>query len=172
MQTAMHNLNGKNLADLMSQQSEVFEKLNEYEEHLEKNNGSGPMSGFWQLFLNMMYILFAFIRSIRMGNWKLHLESTQLMLPWMFAYDRPNYARYLNFYWSEMKALSESHPAIHTEFENLDFLYAVHSVSSTRLHLTNASNKRSTERKNAEVVLVGTVYHLVQCADTDKPVHS
>eukprot|EP00794_Sanderia_malayensis_P008325 gene8325-9216_t len=117
MQTAIHDLSAKNLADLMSQHSEVFGKLNEYEEHLQKNNESGPMSRFWQSFLNMMYILFAFIRSIRTGDWKLHLESTQRMLPWMFAYDRPNYSRYLTFYWSEMNALPKSHPAIHTEFE-------------------------------------------------------
>lgn len=117
MQKAIHDLNGKSLADLMHEHSAVFDKLNEYEEHLEKDTESGPMSRFWQSFLNMMCILFAFIRSIRMGDWKLHLESTQRMLPWMFAYDRPNYARYLTFYWSEMQALPEKHPAIHMEFE-------------------------------------------------------
>ena len=117
METAIHDLSGKSLASLMHEHSAVFDKLYEYEEHLEKETESGPMSRFWQSFLNMMCILFAFIRSTRTGDWELHLQSTQRMLPWMFAYDRPNYARYLTLYWSEMQALPEMHPAIHREFE-------------------------------------------------------
>ena len=116
MQTAIYDLSGKSLANLMHEHSVVFDKLNEYEAHLEKET-SRPMSRFWLSFLNMMCILFAFIRSIRTGDWKLRLESTQRMLPWMFAYDRPNYVRYLTFYSSEMQSLPEKHPAIHVEFE-------------------------------------------------------
>ena len=37
-------------------------------------------------------------------------------LPWMFAYDRPNYARFLTYYRVTMQKLPETHPAIHEEF--------------------------------------------------------
>ena len=32
------------------------------------------------------------------------------MLPWVFAYDRTNYARYLSVYWCEMTTLPQTHP--------------------------------------------------------------
>ena len=64
----------------------------------------------------MMEILFAFIRSLRIGDWELHLASTKNMLPCFFAYDRQNYARYLSLYLAEMIKLRDTHPCIHEQF--------------------------------------------------------
>jgi len=76
----------------------------------------GPTSEFWSTFLEMTEILFAFIRSLRVGIWKMHLAATKRMLPWLFAYDRQNYARYLSLYLAEMTQLPETHPGIYEEF--------------------------------------------------------
>lgn len=80
---------------------------------LEKN---GPMARFWNSFIDMVDILFAFTRSLRTGDWNLHIAATQKMLPWFFAYDRQNYARYSSLYLSEMKQLETTHPAVYKEF--------------------------------------------------------
>lgn len=48
---------------------------------------------FWNSYMDMVYILMAFIRATRTSNWDLHLAALRAMLPWMFAYDRTNYSR-------------------------------------------------------------------------------
>ena len=43
------------------------------------------------------------------------------MLPWFFAYDRVNYARYLTIYWSEMNDLGTKHPSAYEELSRGEF---------------------------------------------------
>ena len=57
-----------------------------------------------------------FDRATGEGDWKLHIASLRQILPWVFAYDRVNYARYLPAYISEMDSLSITHPAISDSF--------------------------------------------------------
>ena len=40
------------------------------------------------------------------------------MLPYFFAYDRTNYARYMTIYWAEMEKLEVSHPAVYEQLKN------------------------------------------------------
>ena len=58
----------------------------------------------------IIYLLLAFIRATRTGNWKLYLDSLRLMLPWMFAYDntlrqviRPIFSFYFYIYHLQSK---------------------------------------------------------------------
>ena len=46
----------------------------------------------------------------------LHLASIRAMIPWCFAYDRINYARYLPYYYAQMSQLPTTHPDVYTEF--------------------------------------------------------
>ena len=45
-------------------------------------------------FLDLADIMLDLIRASREGNWPLHLSGMNRMLPWCFAYDKQNYARY------------------------------------------------------------------------------
>ena len=58
----------------------------------------------------MVSLLLTFIRATREGNWSLHLECIREMLPWYFAYDCVNYARYRPVYLLHMIQLPETHP--------------------------------------------------------------
>ena len=53
-----------------------------------------------------------FIPPTREVNWDLHLASFRAMLPWIFACDRVNYARYGSANWLEMTALEQTHPGM------------------------------------------------------------
>ena len=64
-----------------------------FAEYVEQQCKSNPLFAYWTSYLNMITILLAFIRATRTSNWALHLASLRMMLPWMFAYDRTNYAR-------------------------------------------------------------------------------
>ena len=58
----------------------------------------------------MVYLLLSFIRATRTTDWILHLSTVRAMLPWYFAYDPINYARYMSTYWLEMICLDDTHP--------------------------------------------------------------
>ena len=95
---------------------DIFDLNEEFEGTLRDVSISGPTAVFWLSLLEMLNILFAFLRSIKKGNWELQLEATHDMLPWFFAYDRPNYSRYLTYYWVQMMKLPQVHPQIYEEF--------------------------------------------------------
>ena len=76
---------------------------------------------FWSSYLEMVENILLFIRATREGNWSLHLASVRALLPWMFAYDRINYSRYLPVYWFEMNNLPITHPFVHQAFEKGHF---------------------------------------------------
>ena len=65
---------------------------------------------FWCTYIEMVQLLLTFIRATRTTDWKLHLSAVRAMLPWYFAYDCINYARYMSAYWLEMMCLDETHP--------------------------------------------------------------
>ncbi|XP_047132181.1 uncharacterized protein LOC124811086 [Hydra vulgaris] len=90
---------------------------------------SGPTSAFWFSFIEMLNIFFALLRSTKVGNWNLHLEATRQMIPWFFAYDHPNYSRYLTFYWTEMTQLPKTHPSVYQQF--MDGNFSVRRTSGT-----------------------------------------
>ena len=105
----------KTMENVYENCEKVVEEIHKYEQLL-LDGYLGPTASVWTSFLQMEQILFDFIRSIKLGNWNLHMQAMEKMLPWMFAYDCPNYARFLTYYWVFMQKLPETHPAIHEEF--------------------------------------------------------
>ena len=81
----------------------------------------GPNAQFWMELLSMIHLLLSFILSCRTKNWQLHIACLQEMLPWLAAYDRTNYTRYLPLYVLDMLRLPETHPDLHTELMNGNF---------------------------------------------------
>ena len=56
-------------------------------------------------------------RTSHEGNWSLHLNANQCTLPWCFAFDKENYARYLSPYFAEMTNLLEKKPDVYEAFK-------------------------------------------------------
>lgn len=74
------------------------------------NTLTTPMAIFWNSYINMVSLLLHLIRSTRVGNWQLHVACIRDLIPWLFAYGRTNYSRYLPVYWCEVELLSQTHP--------------------------------------------------------------
>ena len=74
------------------------------------------LSSFWISYIDMIKILLNIIRASREGDWLLHLASIRSMIPWLFAYDRINYARSVPYFNSQMSQLPTQHPDIYDEF--------------------------------------------------------
>ena len=96
--------------DVMS--SPLFEEVSQlflsYSNHLRHSNGK--LSKLWMSYVDIVEALLGLIRATREGNWSMHLSSVREIVPWCFAYDNVNYARYLSAYLSEMSPLPEEHP--------------------------------------------------------------
>ena len=90
-------------------------------DHKDKLLKENPLAQFWLSFMDMITTLLNFIYSFRAGTWQLYLESVRSMLPWVFAYDCYNYARYLTTYFMNMLHLKETHPNVYAEFMDGNF---------------------------------------------------
>ena len=95
----------------------VISHLYQLEENF-RDMDKGPMAEFWNSFLDIVSLLLCFIRSVRLGNWELHLFCIREMLPWIHIYDGVNYARYLPYYWIQMITLKDTHPQAYSELKN------------------------------------------------------
>ena len=72
-------------------------------------------------YLDLVDILLAMIRASREGDWDLYVSFIRNLIPWCFALDNFNYARYLSSYLSEMSHLEEEHPDVLTYLKSGGF---------------------------------------------------
>ena len=87
----------------------------------EKLSDESNLARFWTSFLEIIEVLLNLIYSTRTGNWDLYLESVRSSLPWFFAYDRPNYSRYLTAHYYDLVALETKHPHVYEQFQDGNF---------------------------------------------------
>ena len=64
-----------------------------------------PTAKYWFTAIDLILILFMFVRSIRESNFKLYVKVIELMLPWYFALDHTNYSRWLTIALDDLKPL-------------------------------------------------------------------
>ena len=86
LQNVVRSPGQNTLQTIYETHSETIHEIQDFEMSL-LNGQFGPTASFWASFLQMVQTLFDFMRSIKLGNWKLHMQSTEEMLAWMFAYD-------------------------------------------------------------------------------------
>ena len=87
----------------------------------ELRNQSGELAKFWMSYVDLVAILLGLIRASREGDWMLHLQMIEKVIPWCFAYDRLNYARYLPCYHYDMCRLELDHPKLYVFFKGGGF---------------------------------------------------
>ena len=125
----IHHLDGtlKNINSFHSNVSQgTFQELMESEScthilklfqvYLETLRDEHNLSAFWMSYLDMVEIMLDLVRASREGNWMLHQGAIRQMIPWCFAYDKVNYARFLTYYYAMMSRLPTEHPEVHKHF--------------------------------------------------------
>ena len=112
------NITQNQLNDFLSQESSVriFHLFNVYLDYLRNENGA--LSTMWMSYIDMVDVVLGLIRASREGNWLLHLAMIRAMLPWTFAYDKQNYARYMSAYYTQMTRLEMDHPESYDHLTN------------------------------------------------------
>ena len=48
---------------------------------------------YWRTYIQAVLMVLMFVRATRESDWKAHVETFRLMLPFFFSLDRQNYAR-------------------------------------------------------------------------------
>ncbi|KAK5924833.1 hypothetical protein CgunFtcFv8_017411 [Champsocephalus gunnari] len=92
----------------------ILNLFDAYLSYLRQENGS--LSAFWMTYVDMVEVMLGLIRASREGDWMLHLASIRAMIPWCFAHDKLNYARYLSYYYAVMSRLHVDHPEVYAHF--------------------------------------------------------
>ena len=113
--------------NLHSQKDGLSGLMHLFKEFKNKGKVKSQLFAFWSEYMSMVTILLQFIKAERTGNWNLHLSSTAKMLPYFYAMDRVNYARWLPIYLADMHSLQEQHPEVYSEF-----IAGNHSVSRSQ----------------------------------------
>ena len=99
-------------------QEETSELRSLFEEFKSESKANSKMSTFWEEYGHMVKLLLQFVKAERSGNREMHLLCVSAMIPYFYAMDRPNYARWLPVYLIGMRLLATNHPDVHHEFVN------------------------------------------------------
>ena len=112
--------NSANMRSCMERLQELFNLYEEFDETI-SDHERFPMAVFWNSYLDMVQTLRDFTKSIKLGDWDLHMHSSEKMLRWYHGYDHYNYARHFSYYWASQQSLSVTHPTIYNWFKDGGF---------------------------------------------------
>ena len=109
-----------------------------YEDWKEKKESEIPHFKFWSMTRDMELLLLRYVRSLRTGFFDLYMKSLDEMLPWFFALDHGNYARWLPVHLHDMGTLYLTNPAIY----NFVVFKTVQKFSSIRIDHAHEQNNK------------------------------
>lgn len=87
----------------------------------EMKEKSSNLGKFWLSYLELCELMLNLIYASRTGSWELYLCCIEEVIPWAFAYDSQNYARYLILFLNDMRGLSVTMPEVYTAVTNGQF---------------------------------------------------
>ena len=76
-----------------------------------------PQFQYWHTALQLELLLLTFIKSLRAADFKLYVDVLYKMLPWFFAMNHSNYARWLSVHLRDMRSLDQKVPDVAAEFK-------------------------------------------------------
>ena len=92
---------------------------------------------FWDMILKLEATLLSFIRSIRTGNLSAYIESMKEVLPFFFALDKFNYARWLSVHLHDLLKLKQNDPNGFKELEQ-NFVVSKSKRQFSKVHTDQA----------------------------------
>ena len=80
-----------------------------------------PQFTFWSQVLELEILILEIVRTTREGNFNSYVVSVTALMPWMFALDHVNYARWFSVHVRDMATLHKSHPSVYQKFTSRAF---------------------------------------------------
>ena len=111
---------------------------------------------YWLICFRLEMILLVFVRSIREGDFDLFVETLKEMIPWFFALDHVNYARWLPIHLKDMISLETRHPTVHEQFKEGHFVVrkTIHKYSAISLDQAHEQNNASVKGMGGAIGLL------------------
>ena len=97
---------------------EYCERLDEGDDLLEckawclMREAECPQFQYWSITLQFELTILTFAKSLRERNFRLYIDALTAVIPWFFALNHSNYARWLPVHIRDMISFKESHPGI------------------------------------------------------------
>ena len=101
-----------------------------------------------------------FVRSLRLGNYHLLIESLWQLLKWLFALDKYNYAGWCTVHWFDLAKLSQVCPSAYSEMIKGNF-----SFQKTNRQFSRMTLDQIHEQNNKVVKGVSGTTNLLNRAD-------
>ena len=112
-----------------------------------------PQFTFWSLTCNMEMLLLRSVRSLRSKSFKLFAESLEEMLPFFFAVDHLNYARWLSVHRKDLKSLSSTNSTIYAAFLEINFVVTKTLQNFSSIHIDHAHEQnKKLEKKDCSAI--------------------
>lgn len=119
--SALYRLKKNAYDQYMSDESESSPRL-DFPRWCEKRKKENPQFCYWDLIMSMELAILALIRSFREGNFDLYRKSLAELLPYFFANNNVNYARWLTIHLRDMMSIEDKHPEVADEFKKGKFV--------------------------------------------------
>ena len=119
---SLYKLMKKAYHDYCSEESGISDKT--FEDWCEQRRKESPQFQFWYLVLDMELTIFTLIRSFREGDFNLYRKALSELVPYFFANNNFNYARWIPIHLQDMMSLDQQHPDVAREFHKGNF--AIH----------------------------------------------
>ena len=106
------NMNHETFQQISRKFERIIDLFDQFHK-LTSNKEESAMASFWNSYREMVQTLRDSSKAIKIGDWDLHLHSSEKMLAWFHAYDHFNYARHFSYYWASQQALQDSQPQMY-----------------------------------------------------------
>ena len=96
---------------------EIFKKYDSFcQETI--NGNHGPTAKFWMIYVQLVGVYHQLERAVRTGDHRLYIFLLPQIANMFFAFNHPNYARWLTKYHDNLLNMESSHPGITELFDN------------------------------------------------------
>ncbi|KAJ8364285.1 hypothetical protein SKAU_G00131160 [Synaphobranchus kaupii] len=113
--------------DYCTDSTEHPDRVLSFEDWCERYKQQSPQFQFWDLVLSIELVIFSLIRAFREANFTLYCQALSELIPYFFANNNVNYARWLPVHLRDMLTLHQIRPELALEFHNGKFV--VHKSS-------------------------------------------
>ena len=102
-----------------------------------------PQYQFWAIAMELELCILTYVRSLREANFAMYLDA---LIPWFFALNHTNYARWIPVHLRDMAELPKTHPDVYKEFNAGHF-----AVQKTKRTFFSIAIDQAHEQNNALV---------------------
>ena len=114
---ALYQLQQKAYLSLTEIDNSAHTESVEFAEWCSQRSEIYPQFHFWQTILNFELDILQFVKSMRVSDFNLYISSQSNLIPWFFALDHSNYARWLPVHVRDMSTLYDRCADVFYEFQ-------------------------------------------------------